>query len=490
MVPDDWKRELAEVIFGRMPIIVWTAVCVTAASVALTVVVPPAFEATGSLILRSKTVQRSTDSLNVPDERTSAPTENDLVSEQQLLLSGALIRRTIENLQASGDIDSPGDALGERKGLLSSVKSWLLRLIKGDDKDGAEAEMAGAVEATRKNALSAHVVTDSNVIGVKLKGNDAQRVERFLDTLMTEYIQYRLEVLHPPNQRLFYRERRDFYSKRLKALEDQLVAATDAASVTDLEAEIANNIDLEMTLSDRHNTLRNSYMEQEQQVATLAEALASKDVTHFAFLENDVMETLNGELMALTIERRRLQRQFLEESPQLEALNKNIADAQATLRAEVNAILQDGIRRQNTLAAQIKLLEFTLAELKDRTDALQNEAMQFRQLSREMELLRVSYESFARRSEEAEISQAVGASEASGDVTVLSRPAFSSTQVFPKVPLVPILGLLMGLAIGCVAAFGLEYFDHTVRRISDVTVCTSLPVIGSIRRVASVKPSK
>jgi uncharacterized protein involved in exopolysaccharide biosynthesis len=486
MAADDWKRELSEIIFARMPIIVWTTLGIVVIALALAFLSTPVFEARGSLVLRSKRVQTSTDSLNAPDERAAELTEQDLVSEQQILLSGALVQRTITALLDEGEIESPADALGQqRRGSLSAVKKWLRDLVVGDDEmTSIEAEMADAVESILKGALSVSVVEDSNVIRLRLRGADSARVERFLDTLMSAYLRYRLEILHPPDQRLFLRERRDLYSKRLRALEADLVAATDASSITDLESEIANNIDLETTLLDRHNTLRNAYMEQEQRVGMLVDALKDETVTHFAFLENVVLEGLNEQLMTLTIERGRMERQFLTESPQIRALDRNIQNTALKLREEVKAIHSDAVQKLKMQAAQIKLLEYSVAELKDRTDRLQDEAMRFRQLSREADLLRVSYESFARRSEEAEISEAVVASEASGDVTILSRPAFTASKTYPRIPLIAVLGLCVGLAAGCGIAFVAEFFDHTIRRATDVALFTSLPVIGSIRHVA------
>ena len=130
-------------------------------------------------------------------------------------------------------------------------------------------------------------------------------------------------------------------------------------------------------------------MDQEQRVSMLASALVDETVSHFAFLENTVLDTLNDQLMSLTIERGRMERQFLEASPQMQALDRNIANLASRLRAEVKTIHRDAGQKLKILAAQIKLLEFSLAELKDRTDELQGEAMRFRQLSRETDLLRV-----------------------------------------------------------------------------------------------------
>jgi uncharacterized protein involved in exopolysaccharide biosynthesis len=490
MATDDWKRDLSEIVFARLPIIVWTTAAMTIGALAIALWYPPTYQATGSLILRSKTVQSSTDSLNAPEAGTVELSVHDLISERQLLSSGTLIQRTISRLQDDGKIESPSSALAvvdegiakrSIKGIVRGLK-WLSGRGKSDEIGLIDPEMVDAVETIR-NALSVQVVPDSTVINLTLTGGDERRIERFLDALIQEYLKYRLEVLHPPDQRQFYRERRDFYSQRLRDLESQLMSTTDASSLEELESEIDNNIALAATLAQQKSDRRGRYIEQQQQTAMLEKALNTEDVTYFAFLDNLVLETLSGQLMALTIERGRMVRQFRDGSPQITALDENIANTAAELKAEVRAIYEDAKQKQNAHLSQIRLLEHTINELKDRTESLQNEAIRFRQLSREAELLRISYESFARRNEEAEISEAVAASDVSGDVTVLSRAAFTAVKVFPKLLLTPILGLLIGLIAGCSMAFVIEFFDHTIRRAADVAQFTSLPVIGSIRRV-------
>jgi capsular polysaccharide biosynthesis protein len=43
------------------------------------------------------------------------------------------------------------------------------------------------------------------------------------------------------------------------------------------------------------------------------------------------------------------------------------------------------------------------------------------------------------------------------------------------------------LFAGCGIAFVTEYFDHTIRRAGDIALFTSLPVVGSIRHVKSLR---
>ncbi len=490
MATDDWKRDLSEIIFSRMPIIAWTTLAITLGSIIIALWYPPTYEAKGYLILRSKSVQKSTESLNAPDVGAVPLSMHDLVSERQLLISAPLIQRTILALQKQGKIKSPADAITKKsRGFISRVKNGTVSFIKktsfsekDDGRVASDPVMLKAISSIQ-DALSVIIVPESTVINLRLLGRDPGRVEAFLDSLITEYLEYRLEVLHPRDQRDFYRERRDYYSKNLKEIEQKLVTHTDSASLADIVAEIDNNIELRMTLTQQKSDLRNNYIEQQQQRKMLEDALKNEQTTYFAFLNNVVLETLSEQLMALTIERGRAARLFKENSPQIVAFDENIASVSSELNAEVRSIHKNATSRQEMLMQQIKVLDITIASLKERTAELHNKAIEFQQISREADLLQLSYESFARRNEEAEISDAIATSDVSGDVTVLSRPAFSAKKIFPKLLLTPLLGLLVGLISGFSLAFLADFFDQTIRRASDVEKFASMHVIGSLRRV-------
>ncbi len=47
MAADDWKRELSEIVFGRLPIIVWTTLCVAGLSLVLAFFSTPTHVARG-----------------------------------------------------------------------------------------------------------------------------------------------------------------------------------------------------------------------------------------------------------------------------------------------------------------------------------------------------------------------------------------------------------------------------------------------------------
>lgn len=137
--------------------------------------------------------------------------------------------------------------------------------------------------------------------------------------------------------------------------------------------------------------------------------------------------------------------------------------------------------RNPSLEARMTLLQMTVKELEARNVNLQRHHIEHRRIRREADLLEYSYETFAKRGEEAKINADVSSANLSGDVTILSRAAFSGECVFPRKLLTIVLGLFVGFIAGCSLGFIGEYFDHTVKSPAHVARTTGLPVVSSIR---------
>ena len=138
--------------------------------------------------------------------------------------------------------------------------------------------------------------------------------------------------------------------------------------------------------------------------------------------------------------------------------------------------------RNPSLEARMTLLQMTIKELEARNVELQRHHIDRQRIQREASLLEYSYETFAKRGEEAKINADISKANLSGDVTLLSRAAFSDQCVFPRKLLTIVLGLVVGFIAGCSLGFMGEYFDHTVKSPAHVARTTGLPVICSIRK--------
>jgi uncharacterized protein involved in exopolysaccharide biosynthesis len=165
----------------------------------------------------------------------------------------------------------------------------------------------------------------------------------------------------------------------------------------------------------------------------------------------------------------------------------NNLDMKKDLETRLSGIRDEYIRSKfldnKTIEARMQLLTMTIKDIEDRNSELQKRLFEQQRLVREAELVAFSFETFAKRGEEARVNEAIAKQSLSGDVSILSRAQYSAERVFPKRLLTLVLGLIVGFITGCSIGFTVEYFDHTFKKPTDVSRYAGLPVICSIREL-------
>jgi len=131
------------------------------------------------------------------------------------------------------------------------------------------------------------------------------------------------------------------------------------------------------------------------------------------------------------------------------------------------------------ITTRMDIVKTAIAKLQKETNETQGKRLLADSVFREAELISHSYDTFAKRAEEAKINDSIARNRLAGDVSILSRGIGSAELVFPrKIPTLfmgVIVALLAGLSVGVLA----EFFDHTVRRPEDVQKNTGLEVLCS-----------
>jgi uncharacterized protein involved in exopolysaccharide biosynthesis len=452
---EDWKRELGEIIFTRGKTIFWTTALVLAAAILIVLVWPPTYAASGSILMRGKMPQVSPGLLEDAEIRNLEVSEEDIVSEVEILNSSELIKQTIVQLagQEGSDLVEP-----DSEQVLEQVREI-------------------------KSKLKIDVVPSSNVIKVELYDRDPQHAEEVLDALLKQYVSYRTRVYNPTDQAEFYEGRALIYRTRLEEIEDEIMSETDEAGTALIDKEMADNVELMKALEEQLYQLRGDLAAKEKEIRTLRQAVSEGDVDMFSFIESPAISEMATHLMTLIIERGRVMRDFSPESNKVKALDLQVAELRAVLDAEAGKVLMTREDELAGMAAKVSGMEKSLAELSSRNLELQKHQVKLDRIRREAELVNHSYETYAQRSEEARISSAIAEASLSADVSIISGARLSAVQIFPNILLTPLLGLVAGFILGSSLAFVSEYLDHTMKRPSDVERQVGLPVICSIRKV-------
>ncbi len=157
-----------------------------------------------------------------------------------------------------------------------------------------------------------------------------------------------------------------------------------------------------------------------------------------------------------------------ESNPQVGALDQRIAQGGRTLRAAATSTLR-------SMNSEIASLDRNIAELRARLQAFPGKENQFSQLTLETELLNDTYKYLLTQYQAAQISTAtirpyveiMDAATTPGRIGIATRQKLT-------------IGLLVGLFLGVLAAFLLEYLDQTIKTAADVERALELPVLGLI----------
>lgn len=131
------------------------------------------------------------------------------------------------------------------------------------------------------------------------------------------------------------------------------------------------------------------------------------------------------------------------------------------------------------LETQINIVKGEIDKLQKETNAIQGKRLIADSVFREAELISHSFDTFAKRAEEAKINDSIARSRLAGDISILSRASGTAELVFPRKGSTLLLGLIVALITGLSVGFLAEFFDHAIRRPEDVQKNTGLTVLCS-----------
>ena len=102
------------------------------------------------------------------------------------------------------------------------------------------------------------------------------------------------------------------------------------------------------------------------------------------------------------------------------------------------------------------------------------------EIQRESRLLELSFDTYYKRREEANVVQDSQGTGYSAHIDILSQARATLQPFFPKKVQVILMGLLIGLITGLSLGFIREFLVHTFKRAKDIEDVLELPVIFSI----------
>ncbi len=308
----------------------------------------------------------------------------------------------------------------------------------------------------------AAVENDASIFDVSIMGAPKDKLIAFMDALGKAYVQHHLDekIAVLDTSISFMDKQITSVMKKMQVDEQKIQSYKTQQGLTDLLAEEKNVIESSVAL----NKQRSDLLAQKKYADFLLEQLEKKSIDETVFLPNtfgtnDVMlRDLVQEYLDLEIKKKTLEEEKRTNHPIYKQLPAKIARSKKRIRESISNL-------QTSLNFELKEVERSLNSYNSKTYNLPTSELGLTRLQRQLKLDEELYTHLKQKRSEAYLNRSVIAP----DVRIV-QPAFatSSDPVFPNLPILAVLVVLLGL----IAPIGIyiikAIFNQRIQSLSDV----------------------
>lgn len=338
-----------------------------------------------------------------------------------------------------------------------------------------------AIERFESN-IKASGQPGTNLIKVSFTHPNPETAANSVNALGEIFKERHLEIFSDPKSS-FFKDQADRYQKLLRDSEDKFTGYKQRYGIYSFEDERASLI---KSVNDLQDSIAKEYVR-------LREIDAAQSVwTKQPDYQNDpVANQLQLQLSALEQKEQQLSEKYNETSLPVLNVQKEIRLVKQQLKRQQKQSNEQGNARMIAQVAPVKMkitdLEKRQREVHGRLQFLDSKQTEFYELKRDVATSESNYQSYARKLEEAKISDELDRKKMTNIALVESA----------SVPLAPVdnkfskkmtLALLIGTSAVIGFAFVCEYFQETVTTAERAAKLLDLPVLASVPRLSTTVP--
>ncbi len=351
-----------------------------------------------------------------------------------------------------------------------------------DSGNGQEAD-SGLDEEQRQEILLAmfrsdlvvSAVPNSRIVDIAFKSPDPSLAAQVVNTLAQTYIEHNFKTKFESTMQTSEWLSRQLADLQLKVetTQEKLVRYQQEHGILGVD-EKQNIITAKLDELNRELTAAEADRIQKEARHRLA---SSGDADLVARAEvNTLLDKLRSQEADLRTQYSQVTTQFGPSYPKVVELRNQMVQIEGAIKDEVRKI---AARIQNDYQAAVQresMLRDALEKQKTLANKLNENAIQYNILKRDVETSRNLYEGLLQKLKEASVSAGLRSS----NVRVVDAARVPTVPSEPNIPRNILLGLLIGLAGGIGLAFVREFLDNTVRTPDQVEIISALPSLGII----------
>jgi len=323
--------------------------------------------------------------------------------------------------------------------------------------------------------LQINSIPNTRMIELRYSDPDPQMAARALNVFMADYIQENIRAKYESAMQASEWLTRQLAELRLKVetSQEKLVKYEKENDILGIDEK--QNI-ITAKLNDLNKALTDATAERIQKEATYGltsnsspELIAKADPSSF-------IEQLRVKEAELKTQLAQVSTQFGPAYPKVQELNNQLQQVQESIATETKRI--SGRLQSDYLGSSRRenMLQAALNKQKQEANRLNERAIQYTLLKRDLDTNQQLYDNLLQRLKEAGVSAALKSS----NIRIVDSARVPTSPSKPDVPRNLVLGLLAGLTAGIVLAFVIEVMDNTIRTPEQVQTISALPSLGVV----------
>lgn len=288
---------------------------------------------------------------------------------------------------------------------------------------------------------------------------------------------------------------RDFLEERIAATKDRLESAerqlanyARAAGIINLatgeDAGSASSTVANSAAANELRSLSEALSEAETEAATLgAIAAQARNGPVGATVADPTIQSLRQQRARLEAEYQDRLSVFKPDYPPMQQLQTQIDQIDRSIQRESNAVSAAAQNDYRAAEARAAELRNKVEGLKSELLTLNDRAIQYGILKREVDTTQVVYDSLLQRYKEITVENGIG----SNQISIIDRAEVPGSPVKPNPILNLMAALILGLGVGVLTALILEFLDDVIRQPSDIIEKLRLNLIGVVPAAKSAE---
>jgi succinoglycan biosynthesis transport protein ExoP len=476
-------RELARILRRRWKLVAAAPLALGTLALIYILATTTLYTATSTVLVdprRSTAIESNQAAMQMSNFGTDDAT---IESETLLIQSIAILQRVVEKLKLTEDPE-----FIPKPGLLDPIKR--LFASRGPDAGASpeDAAKAGSVDILQRRMKVARQGT-TFLVEINVSSESPRKAAILANAVAESYF---IEQVRAKNDST--RIASTWLNGQIDALKSRVVTAERA--VEDFRA--ANNLTVSqgVTVNDQQVTdLNNQLIAARVQTAEArakfdqAQQLSKSGNDRGGFsaaLSSDIISKLRAQYADIAKNEADLSSKYGARHPLVANVHAQLRDTQRLINEELQRILQSTQHDYDVARSREASLQQSFEQLQGVSNSSGQAQIRLRELQREAEANRTLYESYLARYKETTAQESLDMPD-SHVVTTASVPIAPS---WPKTWLLLGLALTLGLGIGSVVAFLVDYLDQRVKTLEQAELISGVPALAAVPLIGARELAK